>query len=190
VFDEAPRPFWRASTLTNFQFIIAGMVAALAYLQLRERRPKWLRGPAANSDLWLLAAVPLIVPFTFVDYGWDVLCPLVSFLIVGAAAFPHLERGRVTRVLWWRPLAALGLASYSVYLWHIYVLDYLTGKGIDGFVLLTLTAVPISIAAAAISYKLIEEPFLRLRRRWSPSAPKQERAVMLSPRKSMGGAWE
>jgi peptidoglycan/LPS O-acetylase OafA/YrhL len=184
-FDDAPRPFWRASTLTNFQFILAGMVAALAYLALRER-PAWLRGPARRSDLWLLAAVPLGLPFAFVDYSWDVLCPLVSFLIIGAAAFPHLERGPVTRVLWWRPLAALGLASYSVYLWHIYVLDYFTGKGVDGFVALTLIVLPASVATAIVSYKLIEEPFLRLRRRWSPTAPKQERPVILSPLRLMG----
>ncbi|MGH2954368.1 MAG: acyltransferase family protein [Solirubrobacterales bacterium] len=173
-FADAPRPVWRASTLTNFQFILAGMVAALFYLHLREHHPRWMRGPVLKSDLWLLATVPLIVPFTFIDYTWDVLCPLIAFLILGAAAFPRLDRGPVTRVLWWRPLAALGLASYSVYLWHIYVLDYFTGKGVDGFAALTLFVLPVSIAAAAVSYKLIEEPFLRLRRRWSPAAPRQE----------------
>lgn len=174
-FTDPPTAFWRANTLTNFHFIIAGMLAALAFLYLRDHHPRWLRGRLAQSDLWLLATIPLFIPFAFIDYAFDFLCPVIAFLVIGAAAFPHLDRGPVTRVLWWRPLALLGLASYSVYLWHVYVLSYFTGKGVDDFIPLTVLVVPLSMIAAGISYKVIEEPFLRMRRRWSPAAPRQER---------------
>jgi peptidoglycan/LPS O-acetylase OafA/YrhL len=184
--EGAPKGFWRANTLTNFQFIVAGMIAALAYLHLQTTRPPWLRGWLAKSDLWLLAAVPLFYPFAFVAYDYDVLCLLISFLIIGAAAFPHLERGPVTRVLWWRPLAVLGLASYSIYLLHVEVLQVVVGAGVTTFTPLMLTVIPVSIAVALISYKLIEEPFLRLRKRWSRSAPRQEQDSAVPARAASG----
>ncbi|MGH2951223.1 MAG: acyltransferase family protein, partial [Solirubrobacterales bacterium] len=168
---EGASPVWRASTLTNFQFIVAGMIAALAYLHLQTTRPSWLRGWLVRSDLWMLAALVLLYPFAYIDYSYDFLCLVMSFLIIGAAAFPYLERGPITRVLWWRPLAVLGLASYSIYLLHVEVLQFFFERDVTTFVPLMLTVVPASIVVSLISYKIIEEPFLRLRRRWSRSAP-------------------
>jgi peptidoglycan/LPS O-acetylase OafA/YrhL len=176
-----PDPIWRASTPTNFQFILIGMITALFYLHLQSTRPSWMKGWVLKSDLWLLAAVPFFYPFAFVDYGYDFICLAMSFLILGAAAFPYLERGPITRILWWRPLAVLGLASYSVYLLHVEVLQFFLGQGITSFLGLSLVVIPSSIVIALISYKLIEEPFLRLRRRWSRAAPKQEQQPAPAP---------
>ena len=48
-----------------------------------------------------------------------------SFLLVGAAVLP-LRSGLLVRVLRWRPLAALGVASYSLYLWHYPIVEHLS----------------------------------------------------------------
>jgi peptidoglycan/LPS O-acetylase OafA/YrhL len=91
-------------------------------------------------------------------------------LMVGACVLP-LRPGRLVRGLEWRWLAAIGVASYSLYMWHFPLVAHMTSSGhtLRMFALL----VPLSIAAAFASYHLIEAPFLRLRRRWAPSAPAQ-----------------
>jgi peptidoglycan/LPS O-acetylase OafA/YrhL len=185
---EFPNPVWRASTPANLQFIIAGMIAALAYIYLQQNRPRWLQGALTNSDLWLLAAAVVTIPFTWIAFYYDSLQMLTAFLIIGAAAFPHLQRGPVTRVFWWKPLAILGLASYSIYLWHIYVLEFFLKRDVLDFGPLVATVLPVSIIVGLISYKLIEEPFLRLRRRWSPATPKQEQPATAAAAKALGGA--
>jgi peptidoglycan/LPS O-acetylase OafA/YrhL len=69
----------------------------------------------------------------------------------------------LARALDWRPLALVGVASYSLYLWHLPIVEALTPGAV-------LVSVPLSLLAALVSYRLVEAPFLRLRRRWSSSA--------------------
>ena len=96
-----------------------------------------------------------------------------------------LRESGARRALDWRPLAALGVASYSLYIWHTRVMVHLFA--LDAFPHTTLgvfaIGLPASIAAAFISYKLVEEPWLRLRRRWSPASPQIE------PSPAGYGAW-
>jgi peptidoglycan/LPS O-acetylase OafA/YrhL len=77
--------------------------------------------------------------------------------------------------LGWKPLATLGIASYSLYLWHMPLIQWVTGTGTTipsyGFLGLALRVVPLACLAALVSYAVIEAPFLRLRRRWSSATP-------------------
>ena len=69
--------------------------------------------------------------------------------------------GMLSRVLNWKPLASIGLLSYSIYLWQQHFLN----RGVAG----TFTAFPANIAVAAVlalvSYFWVEQPMLRLRER-------------------------
>ena len=171
---DVPSLLWRASLPANGLFILAGMITAIVYLALEDNRPRWLRGPLLNSDLWLLLWIPVWAIVAFGAYRYDALVCLSSFAIIGAAAFPHLRRGPVTRVLWWRPLAHLGVASYSLYIWHLPILIFLIKHGVDqSFVPLAVVGLPLAIGVALLSYRVVEEPFLRMRRRWSRAAPPQ-----------------
>ena len=71
------------------------------------------------------------------------------------------ESGRVGRVLNWAPIAFLGTMSYSLYLWQQLFLDRTSDAWPAAF--------PVNLAlaflAALASYRLIEQPTLRLRRR-------------------------
>ena len=69
----------------------------------------------------------------------------------------------LTRSLDWRPLALIGVASYSLYLWHLPIVEALAPHALA-------LSVPVSLAVALLSYRLVETPFLRLRRRWSSSS--------------------
>ena len=58
----------------------------------------------------------------------------------------------------------LGVASYSLYLWHGPIVLKL-GEHLS-FVPLEFVSLAVCIPIALLSYRLIETPFLRLRRRW------------------------
>ena len=70
--------------------------------------------------------------------------------------------GAVGRVLNWRPLRALGLISYSLYLWQqLWFAPWLGARhlGVSGLALATTG----TLACAVASFWLVEQPSLRLR---------------------------
>jgi peptidoglycan/LPS O-acetylase OafA/YrhL len=167
-------PLWRLNLPATFLFFVPGMLLALVRLSWETHRPAWLRGPPLQGDLWILATIPLWALVVLVSYSLDFLVGAAAFLVVGACVLP-LRTGPVTNALQWRPLAVLGVASYSLYLWHVPVIKALLDAGAStGFAALTAIAVPAAIAIALASYAVIEWPFLRLRRQWAGSSAKQE----------------
>jgi peptidoglycan/LPS O-acetylase OafA/YrhL len=104
----------------------------------------------------------------------------LSFFLVVPAVFGESLGGVPRRVLAWRPLAFLGLVSYGVYLYHLVVAELVAenldpshfsagGLGLTAHLhhlstialfVLTLAG---SVALAAISYYVVELPFLRLK---------------------------
>ncbi len=155
-----------------FQYFVPGMLLALARVRLERReRPSWSEHKLARADLMLLAAVALMVT-PFLDLNLDLrllpIAAVASLLIVGAVTLPVREAG-VSRLLGLRPLAWLGVASYSLYLWHWPLMDWLpkpASSGFGGWLLFLAYALPACVAAAFLSFRLIEFPALRLRRRW------------------------
>jgi peptidoglycan/LPS O-acetylase OafA/YrhL len=81
------------------------------------------------------------------------------------AVFGDDAGGWPRRVLATRWLAALGLISYGVFLWHLTIAIKLSGEGLDGFVPLTIVTAAAAIPIAALSYVLLERPLLRLKYR-------------------------
>ena len=172
----------RYSLPTLFFYFCAGMALALIRLARREDARPW-RGVAGSTDAWLAAAVVAWL-IACVKFKYEPVTALAGALVVGACVLP-LRPGPFVRVLEWRPLAAVGLASYSLYLWHGPLVLWMEGGHYEGAALrftgpgwsfagLLAVAAPVSIAVALVSYRLIESPFLRLRRRWSPAAAPEE----------------
>jgi peptidoglycan/LPS O-acetylase OafA/YrhL len=133
---------------------------------LRARSPRLLpqRSTAlvlGGVGLWLVAAAAI---------RWaEPLCALAAAFII-AALVMTVEEGALTRPLAFRPLAALGLASYSLYLWHVPVIRSLHSHTGWGTLPLLACGAVAAIAVAALSYLAVERPFLGLRRRWGPVA--------------------
>ncbi len=68
------------------------------------------------------------------------------------------------------PLVALGRISYGLYLWHWPVFLVLNGGRLHwAFVPLTLVRLAASLVMAIASFFLVEQPFLRLKRRLEPA---------------------
>lgn len=82
---------------------------------------------------------------------------------------PHLT----ARLLEARPLAAVGLMSYSLFLWHEPLVHglrqhELTTGGPDGFLATTALVLVLAISASTATYLLVERPAMR----WSGSSRK------------------
>lgn len=102
---------WRYSLPANFVFFDAGLLLALVRCAWQTNPPMWLRDPLGRTDAWLVASAVLWL-IICLRYELDVLATVASFLFVGACVLP-LRDTPLARLLDWRPLAAVGIASYS-----------------------------------------------------------------------------
>lgn len=99
-------------------------------------------------------------------------------LLMGPALFGELAGGLARRVLAWRALLSLGVISYGVYLYHLTIAELLgrssdpghfRASGLDlnlggnhlRTIVLFAATLLVSIAAATVSYRLVELPLLR-----------------------------
>ncbi|QJE00714.1 acyltransferase [Massilia forsythiae] len=166
----------------RFDQFLAGMLAAMLYRRHRaglHRHAPWLLAPAAALVIAGSAALHRFAPFggspaaplwifwsLFESFGW------AWFILAWAAFEPRLPRPLE------RMLCHGGKVSFSFYLLHMGMLHLLaehvglvrpSGIGwIDAAVMVAL-AYGASWALATLSYHTIEEPFLRLRRRYGPA---------------------
>lgn len=165
-------PIWRFNLPATFVFFVPGMLLALARVAWERNPPR--QGWWSSAQLWFAASLALWLPVLLISYHLDLLVGAAAFLAIGACVLP-LRDGPLLRLLDWRPLVAVGIASYSLYLWHLPIIESIYEPlGMPDAAVLALVAVPASIAAALLSYRVIESPFLRLRRQWSRSSAAQE----------------
>ncbi len=89
-------------------------------------------------------------------YPWGL---LVTAACTAAVVLGSAQGGPAAALLGTRPLVALGRISYGVYLihWPVYLWLTPTRTGLDGVALLGLRGA-VTLAAAALSYRLLEQP--------------------------------
>jgi peptidoglycan/LPS O-acetylase OafA/YrhL len=155
------------------------------WLHARSEYMRALRSPAFALVPLAVLAVSLLHNHPVVYFG-----AVMTLANIGAAlcldwcvTFPE---GRVGTVLNAPPLVFVGLLSYSLYLWQQLFLNRASAAATSSFPLNILLAA----AAAVVSYYLVEQPSLRLRRRIERAmlmgrprpgvAPREERARLLS----------
>lgn len=150
--------------------ILAGCALALWAASGRYRP----RLPAALVEVAALGSVVVLGWWTV--FGWTQVStqyrvigyPLVTACSVLLCAVPFLTRGTrspVQRLLGWRPVAVLGLVSYSLYLWHLVAIETV-GPAVGDHVPVPVRYALIALATAAatwLSYRYLERPFLRSR---------------------------
>lgn len=166
--QESPPEVLQYSLPGTFHYFVVGMALALIRTGDEDHLVERLPALARRADVWVLATIPLYLIFFISDYRLAPLAVLATFLLVGHAALP-LRRGGIDRFFDLRFLVWVGVISYSVYLWHVPLLDWLPDTdrlGWTGVAWLSLFGVPVSLAVGWISYQLVEVPGLRLRRPW------------------------
>jgi peptidoglycan/LPS O-acetylase OafA/YrhL len=155
--SDASLPRIIYATDTRFDGLLIGCVLAIIGW-------RWLgalasvAAVAAVASLIAVTAIPderfqLTIGFTAV--------PIATAVLIGACLAP----GWAGNLLAWRPLVPIGVISYGLYLWHLPIFGYVFKYGdMLPRPVQAISAVLLSIGVAALSYRLIEEPFLRLKR--------------------------
>lgn len=174
---------------TRFDCILWGCVASLIWSRpdryggLHSLLSKPLAAPTLLGILWLImhcAGTPMnAVTHTKSSLLW--LCAEPLFNVVSAAlvlATMINSQSIVSRFMSTRPLVWIGKLSYSLYLWHTFALlqilahpelfKHLNPVGLE------FSAITGSFSCAAVSYYLVEKPFLKLK---SSFAAKQSDAA-------------
>ena len=173
-----------------------GMLLAVvsSWLSHRDTAPRLLWHPAMPWASWGAAALlfflvshiglstkPLGQAGPRLGMAEELLYGAFAFFLLLPAVFGPERHGAIRRALQWKPVVAIGVVSYGIYLWHqawLYILFFSWGKPLlaHGHLFGTpydttfLVAVALSVAAASASYFVVEKPALRLKGRvgwWS-----------------------
>jgi peptidoglycan/LPS O-acetylase OafA/YrhL len=156
-----------------------------------ERRRGWVAdggpGPVAGPVAgWLaaLAATGVLLAANLPsrdDVVYLALCPLIAVLLL------HLVYGQsaLTRFLSTAPMRWLGRRSYGIYLIHTLALTALA-KVVPAelparTLWVGLGCLALTLVASDLAHRLVEQPFIRLGRRWSARAEAPPHVVQVSP---------
>lgn len=154
---------------TRADSLLVGCTLAAVLILLRpslawlDRHGEWLA--------WLSAAGFLVLTFVAGVRGDDT---VIAYLFLAALASGFLvlhligpHDGPLRRALEWGPLTWLGRISYGVYLWHFPLFIVFANKLGWSPLQVLLLGGPITVAAAAASFYAVEQPFLKLKRRFA-----------------------
>jgi peptidoglycan/LPS O-acetylase OafA/YrhL len=152
-------------TDTRFDELLIGCLAGTLFVARPTKRgSKWLVLGALVGGLFLVYRV-------FMREPWDFWSQRISLTLVAVAtvliiyscvtdSFPLLKR-----VLSAKPLVAIGVISYSLYLWHVPVGVFMRDVAhLTGWQLVVSETV-LAFAAACGSYYLVERTFLKRRQK-------------------------
>ena len=153
-------------TDTRAQALLVGAALAALTSTLRPKirldrlRHPWMLQVAGIAGATLLAVMVVRVDSggTFLYRGGFLLAAIAAALFVAAASVP----GPVSRALGIRPLVAIGVISYGLYLWHWPIDVWLdeARTGLTGFALFALRIGVTGVIATA-SYFFVERPIRR-----------------------------
>lgn len=159
---------WLTLYFETWSRLDAPLVGALAGIAFTAG---WLTRPPRRLAVAGAAGLALFVATAFLtDWSLNAL-PLGLYTVLAAcgalaiAAVVAVPEGGLARALSWRPLVALGIISYSLYVWH-YALFWTIERhdpALPGPVRF-VGGVGLALAAAGASYLLVERPFLGRRR--------------------------
>lgn len=159
---------------TRADALLLGCVLALAQRVLGWFQHAWVQ----RGLLWL--SYPIFIVLAWVSsrnlyfshdfYAYQaLLCSCLSTLLIAALVVPD-NRTWLRQALEWPPLVGTGRICYGLYLWHFPILQLLKLDLGFGHLGMTLIGVPLSFAAALLSYQFVEKPFLTSKKRYQAAA--------------------
>jgi peptidoglycan/LPS O-acetylase OafA/YrhL len=126
-------------------------------------RVRLLMCVVAVAGWWLIARfLSPDGPSSVATYGLSALASVVLLIAVLRTDAPLL---RVPPLSW---IVYLGRISYGLYVYHLFALALVIQRAVDlSFELRILLAFVLTVGLAAASYRTIEQPFLKLKKRFS-----------------------
>jgi peptidoglycan/LPS O-acetylase OafA/YrhL len=166
------RSFWAQADLFAF-----GMLVAVAYVEANDGRltlPRRWRGTALAIAIAVF--LPCAVTMHRAEHSYlpqntgEALAIALAFMIIVMPREAGKKRSWIVGVLESRPLVSVGLVSYSLFLWHYPVLQWLKRQGltVDGIPGLVVNSAIVAVVAGSLSlltYRWVELPALRRKRR-------------------------
>lgn len=151
---------------TRADLLLAGCLLALlpvAYPALEERLREVTRRPATPI---LAVAFLVLAPYGTELAGgmWTITVMwTITAVAIGAVLLLATDPrpSRIKSALGWQPLVALGLISFSVYLWQ----QLFTIAEVSPWLRFPPIAVMCSVLAGWLSYRIVERPFLTMKDR-------------------------
>ena len=138
-----------------WELLLGASLAAGAFPEIRAQAAR--NAAAFAGAALIVAGVLLIRPGQAFPFPWALLPCLGTALLIG-----YGENSAIGRLLAMAPARWLGRISYSVYLWHWPIIAlHRIETGIELDHAETAIMVLASIAAGALSYYLVEQPFMR-----------------------------
>jgi len=175
------RSFWGQADLFTF-----GIVLAVVHVALQRNLislPPWWRWPASAGVLGAAAAVAVLADRGLWSAGHNPYeltgalgCALLLALVVLPPAESRVRPRPLIRLLTTRVAVVAGLHSYSIFLWHEPLVRLLRAEGWTfpdrrGWVLNLVLVAALAAVASAATYRWVERPALRRKRRPSPESP-------------------
>lgn len=176
IFDQGygPRGFLAWSLLGHLDWFAAGIGLALASVvwEGRPERPRPIRFIETRSGICWTAAIGLFLLLGFVTENpadiVHIMSIPIALLLVAPAVFGDDRSGLPRRFLATPAMAWLGVVSYGIFLWNEPIPPWLHRHGFDDWGIISgygprfiLTAA-FAVAAAAISFYVIERPAIKL----------------------------
>ncbi|MGO9558449.1 MAG: acyltransferase family protein [Acidimicrobiales bacterium] len=160
-------------TDTRAQGLLAGAALAVVLAMVGSagtRTPKrWVGGAAAAAGVAGAVVFGLAVASTGSEPSWLFRggwlgVDIAVLAVIWAAVSPAVRLSPVRVLLSFRPLVAIGLISYGLYLWHFPLFLWMTESttGMSGAALLALR-LAVTLVVSCASYFLIEQPIRRRR---------------------------
>jgi peptidoglycan/LPS O-acetylase OafA/YrhL/lysophospholipase L1-like esterase len=153
-------------TDTRVQSLLVGAVLAMLLAPRGGKVPSRIR-PALDKGALLAAGLLVGLWCTLSErdawqYGGGFLLMALLVATVIASVTQPDSTSPLTAALSWRPLRAIGMISYGLYLWHwpIYVWLSPTRVDLDGASLLALR-LAVTVVVATASYFIVERPIRR-----------------------------
>lgn len=186
-FWHAETPFLRMyfGSDTRANELLIGCIAALVL--------SWGTFQPSNRLKWtfhsasLISLVGILISFfmarhfgAFVYNGGFTLISIgTAVLILDLVLFPS----NLSRCFEYAPLVWIGKISYGLYLWHFPIFEA-TRKLFEGKmspVFYEITGVVVTLLVATVSYYFLEQPFLKLRRRYNNNNAKPHLSTVPTP---------
>jgi peptidoglycan/LPS O-acetylase OafA/YrhL len=181
--------YWSPSLPAHLLWFAVGMGLALASVRLEGREHEsrvarfvidhptacWALAAALYAGLCLTPGIPRAMePEAYTapeKLAEHVVYAAVSLLMMLPAVFGAGAGGLARRALESRALAAAGVVSYGVFLWHLPLLFAMRERGVAGwipgwpFLSLAAAILPAALLCGAASWFAIERPLIRASRR-------------------------